>query len=175
LGRHRPTRATVRDGVQLLVGTTPGPEKGPSDVALGPRAGLAGGKARAPSITPELASVAALTEAVKAQDGEVRSFAVGWIGFESDRVGSVSAFIITRIRVGDYDSWRVMFDQDRPRAREHATTVRVLRDVDDPGQVFIFLEFACVEDAKEARTRLTASGVLDRFEDKHGPTVLEAV
>jgi hypothetical protein len=86
---------------------------------------------------------------------------------------NVSAFIITRIQVGDYDSWRAMFDQDRPRARERATTVRVLRDVDDPGHVFIYLEFASVEDANEARARLTESGVLDRFEDKHGPTVLE--
>jgi hypothetical protein len=87
----------------------------------------------------------------------------------------VSAFIITRIQVGDYDSWRAMFDQDRPRAREHATAVRVLRDVDDHGHVFIYLEFASVEDANQARTRLAESGVLDRFEDKHGPTVLEEV
>jgi hypothetical protein len=87
----------------------------------------------------------------------------------------VSACIITRIQVGDYDSWRAMFDLDRPRAREHATVVRVLRDVDDPGNVFIYLEFASAKDAQEARTRLTESGVLDRFEDKHGPTVLEQV
>jgi hypothetical protein len=86
---------------------------------------------------------------------------------------NVSAFIITRIQVGDYDSWRAMFEQDRPRAREHATSVRVRRDVDDPGHVFIYLEFASVEDANEARARLTESGVLDRFEDRHGPTVLE--
>ncbi len=29
----------------------------------------------------------------------------------------MSAFIITRIQVGDYEAWRPMFDQDRPRAR----------------------------------------------------------
>jgi hypothetical protein len=51
--------------------------------------------------------------------------------------------------------------------------VRVLRDVDDPGHVFIYLEFASAGDAQEARTRLTESRVLDQFEDKHGPTVLE--
>ena len=28
----------------------------------------------------------------------------------------MSAFIITRIHVGDYDTWRPMFDQDRPLA-----------------------------------------------------------
>lgn len=85
----------------------------------------------------------------------------------------MSAVIITRIQTGDYDTWRPMFDQDRPRAREKATAQRVLRNVDDPNEVFIYLEFASVEDADEARSRLVSSGVLDRFEDKHGPTLLE--
>jgi hypothetical protein len=84
----------------------------------------------------------------------------------------MSAFIITRIQVGDYDAWRPMFDQDRPRAREKANAVRVFRGVDDPGQVFIVLEFDSEEDAQESRERLLASGVLDRFDDKHGPNVL---
>jgi hypothetical protein len=87
----------------------------------------------------------------------------------------VSAFVITRIGVGDYEAWRPMFDQDRPRAREKASVRRVFRGVDDPGQVFVFLEFASLEDATEARGRLLASGVLDRFEDVHGPNVVEEV
>ena len=82
-------------------------------------------------------------------------------------------FIITRIQTGDFDVWRPMFDQDRPRAREHATSQRVLRSVDDPNEVFIVLEFDSLEDANEARRRLLESGVLDRFEDVHGPNVLE--
>ena len=82
-------------------------------------------------------------------------------------------FIITRIHVGDYDAWRPMFDQDRPRAREKATVERVFRGVDDPNHVFIVLEFASVDDAREAKERLVQSGVLDRFEDKHGPNVVE--
>jgi histidinol-phosphate/aromatic aminotransferase/cobyric acid decarboxylase-like protein len=85
----------------------------------------------------------------------------------------VSAFIITRIQTGDYDRWRPMFDQDRPRAREKATAQRIFRNVDDPNHVFVFLEFDSVDDANEARRRLLESGVLDRFEDKHGPNVLE--
>ncbi len=85
----------------------------------------------------------------------------------------MSAFIITRIQTGDYDTWRPMFDQDRPQAREKATVQRVLRSVDDPNEVFILLEFASVDDAEEARRRLLDSGVLDRFEDKHGPNVLQ--
>jgi hypothetical protein len=84
----------------------------------------------------------------------------------------VAAFVITRIQTGDYDRWRPMFDQDQPRAREKAQTQQVLRNVDDRNEVFIYLEYESLEDATEARERLVGSGVLDRFEDKHGPTVL---
>ena len=83
------------------------------------------------------------------------------------------AFIITRIQVGDYDTWRPMFDQDRPRAREKAVVQRVFRDVNDPNHVFIYLEFASLDDANEAQRRLVESGVLDRFDDKHGPNVVQ--
>jgi hypothetical protein len=85
----------------------------------------------------------------------------------------VSAFIITRIHVGDYDRWRPMFDQDLPQAREKANVQRVFRNVDDPNHVFVFLEFKSVEDAEEAQGRLVESGVLDRFDDKHGPNVVQ--
>jgi histidinol-phosphate/aromatic aminotransferase/cobyric acid decarboxylase-like protein len=85
----------------------------------------------------------------------------------------MSAFIITRIQTGDYEAWRPMFDHDRPRAREKATRQQVFRSVDDPNHVFIFLEFESLDDANEARDRLLQSGVLERFEDKHGPNVLE--
>ena len=85
----------------------------------------------------------------------------------------MSTFIITRIQTGDYDSWRPMFDQDRPRAREHATVQRVFRSVDDPNHVFVFLEFDSLEDANEGRRRLEESGVLARFADAHGPNVVQ--
>ena len=85
----------------------------------------------------------------------------------------MTAYIITRIHVGDYEAWRPMFDQDRPAAREKAKAQRVFRNVDDPNHVFIFLEFASLEHANEARRRLVESGVLDRFDDKHGPNVVE--
>jgi len=84
----------------------------------------------------------------------------------------MSAFIITRIQVGDYETWRPMFDQDRPGTREKATVQRVFRGVDDPNQVFILLEYPSLDDANEARRRLEESGVLDRFQDKHGPNVV---
>ena len=85
----------------------------------------------------------------------------------------MSGFMITRIQTGDYDTWRPMFDQDRPGAREKATAQRVFRGVDDPNHVFVFVEFDSVDDAKEAQRRLLESGVLDRFDDKHGPNVLQ--
>ena len=84
----------------------------------------------------------------------------------------MSAFIITRIQTGDYERWRPMFDQDRPGAREKAVVERVLRNDDDPNEVFVYLEFRSIDDAKEARERLLSSGVLERFDDKHGPNVL---
>jgi hypothetical protein len=84
----------------------------------------------------------------------------------------VSAFIQTRIQVGDYDTWKPMFDLDGPRAREKAIEYRVYRGVDDPNEVFLHIEFVSVEDALEARDRLVQSGVLDRFDDKYGPTVV---
>jgi hypothetical protein len=44
--------------------------------------------------------------------------------------------------------------------------------MDDPNHVFIQLEFDSEEDAQEAQRRLSESGVLDRFDDRHGPTVV---
>jgi len=83
------------------------------------------------------------------------------------------AFIITRLQVGDYDAWKPMFDQDSPRARESARGYRLYRGVGDPNEVFIQVEFASRDEAASARERLLASGVLDRFSDKSGPTVVE--
>ncbi len=83
------------------------------------------------------------------------------------------AFIMTRIDVGDFDAWKPLFDQDVPRARESALGYRLFRSVDNPGEVFVQLEFASTADAEQARARLLASGVLDRFADRSGPTVVE--
>ena len=80
---------------------------------------------------------------------------------------------MTRIDVGDYDAWKPMFDKDLPRARESAKGYKVFRSVENPGEVYIQIEFASTADAKVARERLLKSGVLDRFADKHGPIVVE--
>ena len=82
-------------------------------------------------------------------------------------------YMLTRIDVGDYDAWKPMFDQDAPRARESARGWRIFRGVENPNEVFIQSEFSSPEDAATARERLLASGVLDRFDDKSGPTLVE--
>ena len=83
------------------------------------------------------------------------------------------AFVMTRINVGDYETWKPMFDQDKPDARAASKGWRLFRNVDEPGEVFIQVEFGSVEEAKEAREKLLASGVLDRFSDKSVPRVVE--
>lgn len=82
-------------------------------------------------------------------------------------------FFCTRINVGDYEAWKPMFDADTPGARAEATGHRIFRNVDDPGEVFLLLEFASVDDAREGRARFLRSGVLDRFDDRAGPTLVE--
>jgi hypothetical protein len=83
------------------------------------------------------------------------------------------AFILTRINVGDYDRWKPMFDQDLPGARAAAKGHRILRNNDNPNEVFVMVEFASADEANAGRDKLLASGVLDRFDDKTGPNVLE--
>ncbi len=83
------------------------------------------------------------------------------------------AFLLTRINVGDYDTWKPQFDKDIPGARQAAEGHRIFRSVDDPGEVVVMVEFASSDDAETGRERLLASGVLDRFEDKSGPTLVE--
>jgi hypothetical protein len=82
-------------------------------------------------------------------------------------------FIMTRIDVGDYDTWKPLFDRDAPGAREAALEHRLFRNVENPGEVFVQIRFGSAAAALEARERLLRSGVLDRFPDRSGPTVVE--
>jgi hypothetical protein len=84
------------------------------------------------------------------------------------------AYIVTRIQVGDYDTWKTLFDEDVPGARRDALGHQVLRNVDDPNEVYIVIEFATRDQASAAAARLVESKVLDRFPHHHGPTVVEA-
>lgn len=82
-------------------------------------------------------------------------------------------FMLTRIRVDDYDTWKPMFDSDPPGARGAAKGHRILRGLDDPNEVFVQVEFASPQDARAAREQLIASGVLDRVRVKSEPVVTE--
>lgn len=76
------------------------------------------------------------------------------------------AFILTRIKVPDYDGWKSSFDKDVPGVRSEATGWRVLRSIDDPNEVHVLVEFDSADRAQEGVQKLLGSGVLDRFEDK---------
>jgi hypothetical protein len=82
-------------------------------------------------------------------------------------------FILTRINVGDYDRWKPMFDQDTPGARADAKGHRIFQNTDEAGEVFILVEFDSADDARSGREKLLSSGVLDRFDEKNEPKVLE--
>jgi hypothetical protein len=84
------------------------------------------------------------------------------------------AFMLTRIRVDDYDAWKPMFDSDPAGARKAATGHRILRGAEEPNELFVQVEFASTADAKAAREQLLASGVLERVTLTAGPTVAEA-
>jgi hypothetical protein len=98
---------------------------------------------------------------------------LGCKAFVKWRYGLGMAFILTRINVGDYDTWKPQFDRDAPGARAAAKGWRVFRSLDDPGEVFVLVEFESADDAIRGRERLLGSGVLDRFSDKSGPTLVE--
>ena len=83
------------------------------------------------------------------------------------------AHIITRIKVSDYEAFKPMFDQDLPGARRAASAHHLYRGVDDPNEVYVRVDFPSVEEARAGADRLRASGVLDRWEESYGPTVVE--
>jgi heme-degrading monooxygenase HmoA len=83
------------------------------------------------------------------------------------------AFIMTRLKVGNYDAFKPMFDKDSPGTRETARGYRLFRSVEDPNEVFIQVEFNSAEDAAAGRDKLLAAGVLERWADRTGPTVVE--
>jgi hypothetical protein len=83
------------------------------------------------------------------------------------------AYILTRISTPAYDMWKESFDKDVPGVRTSSKGWQVFRSVENPNEVFIKVEFDSTDEANAGRDRLIASGVLNRFEDKHGPTVVE--
>ena len=73
----------------------------------------------------------------------------------------------------DWDEWKSVFDTDPVGRRQTALGHSISRSVDNPNDIFLRTEYKSVEDAKALRERLLASGVLDRFSVKTGPTIVE--
>jgi hypothetical protein len=84
-------------------------------------------------------------------------------------------FMVLNLGVEDYPEWKRVFDSDPAGRRESATGYVLSRNVDDPNDVFIRVEFESVETAVAFRERLLASGALTAAIVKTGPTVIESV
>ncbi len=82
-------------------------------------------------------------------------------------------FMLTRVRVDDYEAWKRTFDSDPAGARKTAKGHRILRSAEEPDELFVQVEFESPEDASAARDKLLGSGILDRVDIKSGPTVAE--
>jgi hypothetical protein len=82
-------------------------------------------------------------------------------------------FMLARFDVGDYEAWKPMFDSDPVGRHQVAKGHRLLRNVDDPNEVFVQLEFDSLDEAKSFREKLLASGALDRVTIKTPPTVAD--
>lgn len=85
----------------------------------------------------------------------------------------MSTIMLAHFDVGDYDTWKQMFDSDPAGRNESATGHRIFRSVENPSEVFIRVEFPSEDDARAFRERLMASGALDRVTVKTPPTIVE--
>jgi len=83
------------------------------------------------------------------------------------------AFVLAHFDVGDYDKWKQMFDSDPAGREQSGVGHQVFRGVDDPGLVFVGVEFSSAEEAKSFRERLLTSGALDNVTVNTQPTVVE--
>jgi len=85
------------------------------------------------------------------------------------------AFMVHHLKVDDFDTWKPFFDQDPVGRKQSAKGHLMLRNVDDPNEVFTRVEFDSLEEAKAFRDRLVASGALDQTTVLTPPTVVELV
>lgn len=83
------------------------------------------------------------------------------------------ASLLSVFDTGGYEAWKELFDSDPAGRKESAEGHRIWRSVDDPDRVFVRVEFRSVEDAREFRERLLASGVLDNITVVQEPTLVE--
>jgi hypothetical protein len=82
--------------------------------------------------------------------------------------------LVGRFQLDDYETWkREMFDRDVAGRRQTAKGHRIMRNVDDPNQVFVQVEFASADDARAFRDRLMSSDAFEGVEVLTEPTVIE--
>jgi hypothetical protein len=83
-------------------------------------------------------------------------------------------FLLARFKIDDYDSWkRDRFDADPAGRQQAATGHRILRNADDPSEIFVQVEFDSAEKARLFREALLASGALDGIDVITQPLVAE--
>lgn len=83
------------------------------------------------------------------------------------------ASMVMGLNTGDYETWKERFDSDPIGRKQAAQGHRIHRSVDDPNTVFVRTEFGSVDEAREFRERLLASGVLDAVTVVQEPTIVE--
>jgi hypothetical protein len=84
------------------------------------------------------------------------------------------AFVVARFQLDDYDRWkRERFDQDPAGRQQAAKGHRILRNADDPNEVFVQVEFDSADSARSFREKLMSSGALDGINILTQPTVVE--
>jgi len=84
------------------------------------------------------------------------------------------AFLFGHFDVGEYDTWKKMFDSDPAGRKQAGKGHQIFRAVDSPSDVFVAVEFASADEAKAFQQRLMGSGALDNVNVKTQPTVVEA-
>ena len=77
----------------------------------------------------------------------------------------------------DYDEWKAAFDSvsDPAGRAQFAEAYMISRGVDNPNDIFLRVECASIEKAKEYREKLIDTGLLETFTVKTPPTVVEVV
>ena len=74
---------------------------------------------------------------------------------------------------GDFDAFKRRFDEDPLGRKQVAKGHTLLRNVDNPNEIFVRIEFDSAEDAKTFRDKVRNSDVLQNLTVKVPPTVTE--
>jgi len=86
------------------------------------------------------------------------------------------ASLLARFKLDDYDAWKQgTFDRDPAGRREAAKGHRIMRNVGDPNDIFIAVDFDSADSARAFHERLMSSGALEAVTVVTEPTVVEEV